>query len=94
MSILDTFEVLPDKTDSDIHPLHVIEGKFTGVKYKFGRVWFPEENPEMLSFEYELLQDSLPVADSDKDEFTTYMGDVIIAMLRKQLGMKEEPDAH
>lgn len=92
MNILETFDVIPDAEDENLHPLLIKEGKFAGVKYKYGRVWFPDDQPDMLSFEYDLLEGSVPIAEQDKEEFSKYMGDVIIAMLRKQLGIPEESD--
>lgn len=95
MSILETLDILPAAEEEGMNPLHVLEGKFKGVKYKYGRVWFPEDSDNTLSYEYDLLEGSAPVAPEDMQEFSKFMGDVIMEILRRQLGIEgEAADAH
>lgn len=88
MSNLDMIEVLEAKDETDqMNHIKIKDGKFKDIVYKYGRVWFPEDQPEgTLSYEYDLIEGT--VAAEDMQDFSQFMGDVIIDMLRRQLGIQ------
>ena len=58
-------------------------GDFTGLKFAFGRVWFPDENKPVLSFEYDVLNGE--VEPEFKKELHELLGGILAAILEKSI---------
>lgn len=74
------YETEPYGTDK--YSIEYIEGKYAGIKIVLGGVKL-EENAEQdnctLKYNYDIIEGI--VADSDKKEFDTYIGDTLMQML-------------
>lgn len=64
--------------------INITQGKFAGIAYKYGAVWFPEENEPNLSYQYDLLPDHV-VSDEDLDEFRLLISQVLHEMIVKSI---------
>tara|TARA_R100000458_G_C8169977_1_gene170850 strand:- start:384 stop:683 length:300 start_codon:yes stop_codon:yes gene_type:complete len=85
-----------DTTDTSQESLPVIisEGKYKGMKYRYGSVQFKEEDNEMkMSFDYDIIDNvtdrSIGELDEDED-FTTLLGDLLLEILNDELGKGED----
>tara|TARA_Y100000592_G_scaffold45177_1_gene71701 strand:- start:970 stop:1296 length:327 start_codon:yes stop_codon:yes gene_type:complete len=72
----------------DFTSIKLLEGKFKGIIYKYGKVGFaPEENADgtlPMKFDYDILFNPHET-DIDKQEFIDYIGDILIEQLDKQI---------
>ena len=64
----------------------ITEGDFAGVGFKFGRVWFPDEDQPVLSFDYDVVSVEKPV---DKVGFETLISEILHIILRKAVAEQE-----
>lgn len=64
------------------HHITINEGAFIGTTYKYGRVWFPDEDEPILSFDYDVISEPKPVF---KEQFETLVGEILVAMIKKSL---------
>lgn len=62
----------------------VINGDFTGTKFSYGKVWFPNEDEPVLAFEYDILSETYWLPER-ADAFKQEAGQLLEAMLRKQI---------
>lgn len=62
----------------------ITQGDFTGVTFKFGRTWFPDEDQPILSFEYDLISEAGPT-DESLPEFRLLLGNILQNMLIKAI---------
>lgn len=74
-----------DGGDDSTH-MTVMSGPFEGTTFKYGRVWFPNEEEPVLSFDYDLISTPLKF---DKAAFEQYAGEVIIEILQSQIDNQE-----
>lgn len=80
MGIMDGLEYSPHGDNETA--ITFTEGEFSGIKFKFGRVWFEDENNPALSYEYDILSEKKP-EHVMKFEYT--IGEILHKMLQKAL---------
>ena len=68
--------------ESEYHVL-INHGPDKGVMFKFGRVWFKDEDEPVLSFDYDIVSEQKPI---DADAFRNVMGAVLQSSLLKAIG--------
>ena len=72
----------------DFTCIKLLEGKYKGIIYKYGKVGFAkEEKPDgtlPMKFDYNILQNPNQI-DIDKNEFIDYIGDILLEVLEKQI---------
>ena len=72
----------------DFTCIKLLEGKYKGVIYKYGKVGFAkEEKPDgtlPMKFDYDIIFNPHET-DIDKQEFIDYIGDILIEQLERQL---------
>ncbi len=86
-SIAKTYKILvdeePDEYGTSI--IEIVEGKYTGVRYTYGKVTSPiaEENGSMrLSFEYDIVEMPEGIDEqSSIEEFETVLGDILVHLI-------------
>jgi hypothetical protein len=72
----------------DFTCIKLLEGKYKGIIYKYGKVGFTkEEKPDgtlPMKFDYDIIFNPHET-DIDKQEFIDYIGDILIEQLERQL---------
>ena len=72
----------------DFTCIKLLEGKYKGIIYKYGKVGFAkEEKPDgtlPMKFDYDIIFNPHE-KDIDKQEFIDYIGDILIEQLERQL---------
>ena len=72
----------------DFTCIKLLEGKYKGIIYKYGKVGFAkEEKPDgtlPMRFDYDIIFNPHET-DIDKQEFIDYIGDILIEQLERQL---------
>jgi len=72
----------------DFTCIKLLEGKYKGVIYKYGKVGFAkDEKPDgtlPMKFDYDIIFNPHET-DIDKQEFIDYIGDILIEQLERQL---------
>ncbi len=72
----------------DFTCIKLLEGKYKGIIYKYGKVGFAkEERPDgtlPMKFDYDIIFNPHET-DLDKQEFIDYIGDILIEQLDKQI---------
>ena len=72
----------------DFSCIKLLEGKYKGVIYKYGKVGFAkEENPDgtlPMKFDYDIIFNPHETS-IDKQEFIDYIGDILIELMEKQI---------
>ena len=72
----------------DFTCIKLLEGKYKGVIYKYGKVGFAkDEKPDgtlPMKFDYDIIFNPHET-DLDKQEFIDYIGDILIEQLEKQV---------
>lgn len=87
MNLDETIELL-DITPSGFTRIKVKTGRFSGVVYSYGAVAFEELADELkLKFEYNILENEQLI--DDVSEFKQLTGDILLAMIDKQLSASE-----
>ena len=79
-SILNTLTIKPG--DEDAYHITINEGAFRGTTYKYGRIWFPDDNEPIMSFDYDVISDPKPVF---KEQFEQLIGEILHEMLKKSI---------
>ena len=73
----------------DFTCIKLLEGKYKGIIYKYGNVWFAkDENPDgtlPMKFDYDIIFNPHEETSIDKQEFIDYIGDILIEQLEKQV---------
>ena len=73
----------------DFTCIKLLEGKYKGVIYKYGKVGFAkEEKPDgtlPMKFDYDIIFNPHEETSIDKQEFIDYIGDILIEQLEKQV---------
>ena len=76
------------KQGEDFTCIKILEGKFKGIIYKYGKVGFAkDENPDgtlPMKFDYDIIFNPHET-NIDKQEFIDYIGDILIEQLEKQV---------
>ena len=76
------------KDGDDFTCIKLLEGKYKGIIYKYGKVGFAkEEKPDgtlPMKFDYDIIFNPHET-DIDKQEFIDYIGDILIEQLERQL---------
>lgn len=88
MQYKDDVTIEYDSCDDYAH-LTFITGIYKGINYKYGRVWFEDENSPVLSFEYDIIGKPVGVEIEDKDDFGQLIGKILTEILEEQLTKKE-----
>ena len=77
------------KPDDDFACIKLLEGKYKGVIYKYGKVGFAkEEKPDgtlPMKFDYDIIFNPHEETSIDKQDFIDYIGDILIELLEKQI---------
>ena len=77
------------KQGEDFTCIKILEGKFKGIIYKYGKVGFAkDENPDgtlPMKFDYDIIFNPHEETSIDKQEFIDYIGDILIEVLEKQI---------
>lgn len=81
--IIQTLKFSPSETEGRTD-IEITLGDFAGVKYNYGRTWFPDESQPVLSFEYDIVGDKKP-NELIKGEFEQLIGNVLMEMLKKAI---------
>jgi len=72
----------------DFTCIKLLEGKYKGIIYKYGKVGFAkEEKPDgtlPMKFDYDIIFNPHET-DIDKQEFIDYIGDILIEQLERQI---------
>lgn len=70
-------------------PMRILinSGEFDGVVFSYGKVSFDDEDQGVMSFNYEVFENK-PDA-SSTSAFEKFLGDLLVDILREQLGMGE-----
>ena len=72
----------------DFTCIKLLEGKYKGIIYKYGKVGFAkEEKPDgtlPMKFDYDIIFNPHET-NIDKQEFIDYIGDILIEQLEKQV---------
>ena len=72
----------------DFTCIKLLEGKYKGIIYKYGKVGFAkEEKPDgtlPMKFDYDIIFNPHE-KDIDKQEFIDYIGDILIEQLERQI---------
>jgi hypothetical protein len=80
--------VFVQKEGDDYTCIKLLEGKYKGVIYKYGKVGFSkEEKPDgtlPMIFDYDIIFNPHET-DIDKQDFIDYIGDILIELLEKQI---------
>ena len=74
--IIETLVFTPAPDNNTETHITITEGDFAGTTFKFGRVWFPDENEPILSFDYDVINATLNVG-SKKTEFLNLIGAIL-----------------
>jgi len=73
----------------DFTCIKLLEGKYKGIIYKYGKVGFAkEEKPDgtlPMKFDYDIIFNPHEESSIDKQEFIDYIGDILIEQLEKQV---------
>ena len=73
----------------DFTCIKLLEGKYKGIIYKYGKVGFAkEEKPDgtlPMKFDYDIIFNPHEETSIDKQEFIDYIGDILIEQLEKQV---------
>jgi len=81
--------VFVQKEGDDFTCIKLLEGKYKGVIYKYGKVGFAkEEKPDgtlPMKFDYDIIFNPHEQTNIDKQEFIDYIGDILIELLEKQI---------
>ena len=77
------------KEGDDFTCIKLLEGKYKGVIYKYGKVGFAkEEKPDgtlPMKFDYDIIFNPHEETSIDKQDFIDYIGDILIELLEKQI---------
>ena len=77
------------KEGDDFTCIKLLEGKYKGIIYKYGKVGFAkEEKPDgtlPMKFDYDIIFNPHEDSSIDKQEFIDYIGDILIEQLEKQV---------
>jgi hypothetical protein len=77
------------KDGDDYTCIKLLQGKFKGVIYKYGKVGFAkDENPDgtlPMKFDFDIIFNPHEQTKLDKQEFIDYIGDILIELLEKQI---------
>jgi predicted Zn-dependent peptidase len=60
-------------------------GDFDGIIYIYGSVTFSEDDPRVLTFEFEVLSNPNNKVYEDSEEFESVMGDILIQEIDKHM---------
>jgi len=81
--------VFVQKEGDDFTCIKLLEGKYKGVIYKYGKVVFAkEEKPDgtlPMKFDYDIIFNPHEETSIDKQDFIDYIGDILIELLEKQI---------
>ena len=73
----------------DFTCIKLLEGKYKGIIYKYGKVGFAkEEKPDgtlPMKFDYDIIFNPHEESSIDKQEFIDYIGDILIEQLEEQV---------
>jgi len=73
----------------DFTCIKLLEGKYKGVIYKYGKVGFAkDEKPDgtlPMKFDYDIIFNPHEETSIDKQDFIDYIGDILIELLEKQI---------
>lgn len=69
---------------SEFTLLTIVEGKFKDIQYHYGKVWFPDENEPVMSFEYNVDSIVKP-AEEDKVEFENEIAKLLAQILERSI---------
>ena|SRR5210317_938689 len=76
------------KDGDDFSCIKLLEGKYKGIIYKYGKVGFAkEENPDgtlPMKFDYDIIFNPHET-NIDKQDFIDYIGDILIEIMEKQV---------
>jgi len=77
------------KEGDDFTCIKLLEGKYKGVIYKYGKVGFAkDEKPDgtlPMKFDYDIIFNPHEETSIDKQDFIDYIGDILIELLEKQI---------
>ena len=80
--------VFAHKADTDYSSVKLVDGKFKGVIYHYGKVGFAEQEDENgklpMKFDYVVDLNPTDYVLYDNQEFIDYIGDILIELLDEQ----------
>lgn len=74
----------PDKS-SDMHPIQIDEGQFSGCQVIYGAVSIQED---VLKFDYEIVND-YTVKTGQEKEFIQMLGDILVEIIEESITRNE-----
>jgi hypothetical protein len=81
--------VFVQKEGDDFTCIKLLEGKYKGIIYKYGKVGFAkDEKPDgtlPMKFDYDIIFNPHEETSIDKQDFIDYIGDILIELLEKQI---------
>jgi len=73
----------------DFTCIKLLQGKYKGIIYKYGKVGFAKEEKEdgtlPMKFDYDIIFNPHEETSIDKQEFIDYIGDILVELLEKQI---------
>ena len=80
--------VFVQRDGDDFSCIKLLQGKYKGIIYKYGKVGFAkEENPDgtlPMKFDYDIIFNPHET-NIDKQDFIDYIGDILIEIMEKQV---------
>jgi len=81
--------VFVQKEGDDFTCIKLLEGKYKGVIYKYGKVVSAKEEKPYgtlpMKFDYDIIFNPHEETSIDKQDFIDYIGDILIELLEKQI---------
>ena len=77
------------KEGDDFTCIKLLQGKYKGIIYKYGKVGFAKEEKSdgtlPMKFDYDIVFNPHEETSIDKQEFIDYIGDILVELLDKQI---------
>jgi len=77
------------KEGDDFTCIKLLEDKYEGVIYKYGKVAFGQnENPDgtlPMKFDYDIIRNPNNLEVADDEDFMEYIGDILLEIMEQQL---------
>jgi hypothetical protein len=83
-----------DSTDiTQTCPIQILEGKYEGIIYRYGKISFNELESGDLSINMDIQMIASPTGfDQQEKEFTTTVGDIFVDIVENNIAVKEPTD--
>lgn len=84
ITIENTNILFEDTTDNQFYSIEIIDGEFSGIIFKLGKIEFPDDPDDCrVSFEYSIDNPDILTEQFDKSEFEQELGKYVNEILLK-----------